>query len=76
VAFASDGPAVVTTPLATSFIDRNSNGAHQGNQHACRDLQRVVDSGTVRPHTADSGHSLEDKSTAGTNWTEGSDWPD
>jgi hypothetical protein len=62
LAIASDGPAVVTTPSATPFIDRDSNGAHRRNQHAYHDLQSVVDSGT-------------DTEGPGSNRTEGSDSP-
>ena len=68
----------MTTPSATSFIDRDSNGAHGRNQHACHDQHRFVDSGTVLDiavRTPEAGYSesksnWEDKSTV----TEGSDW--
>lgn len=63
--FASEGPAAVTTPSVTSFIDHNLNGAHRRarNQHASHDLQRVVDSGTVRTHP-ESGHTEESTCTS------------
>jgi hypothetical protein len=70
LAIASDGPAVVTTPSATSFIDRNSNVAHRRNPHACHDLQSVVDSGTVHTDTADT-----ERPGPRPNRTEGSDCP-
>jgi hypothetical protein len=80
LAIASDGPAVVTTPSATPFIDRDSNGAHRRNQHAYHDLQSVVDSGTVHSDTvhSDTVHS-DTADTEGPgprpNRTEGSDCP-